>query len=265
MAHVSVVLVVLLTSFTVRAAPYAFPSPPFKLTEAAELGMAGAEPQYQADPDNPRAVAAYAMSLKARGRIAEAIKVAEACTQPGCAYLLGILLSETDRAAEAEKLVRPFIEHALGKERATALIIAGKAALARGDAPAALVEFRAALAAEPSARVARLWEAYAYVYVGRHEEALALLDGELASMTSGEVQLFRARAYAARGNKDAAQKAFKGAYDDLVVRVAESPEVSGQHLFLAAAAEQIGKKAVAKVHRHVARQLLTTHEIYQRP
>ena len=255
-------LVLVCASAAARAAPYQFSSPPFALTAAAELAMTAAAPDYQSEPDNPRAVAAYAMSLKLRGRIVDAIKVTEACKQPGCAHVLALLLSETDRAAEAEALMRPFVEHALGKERAIALIVAGKAALARGDVAAAVLDFRAALAAEPSARVARLWEAYTYVYAGRPEEALALLDGPLASMTTGEVLLFRARAYSLLGKTALAHKAFQGAYSDLLFRVAQSPEIGAQHLFLAAAADKLGKKDVAKVHRNIARQLLTTHEIY---
>jgi tetratricopeptide (TPR) repeat protein len=245
-----------------RAAPYEFAAPPFALSQAAVGALGGAEAEYKAMPANPRSVAAYATLLKAQGKVTEALEVAQKCSEPGCAFLLAILLADTDRAAEAEKHVRSFIAAAEGKDKVLALITAGKAALARGDADAAMADFQAALQAEPSARVARLWQAYTLVYAGKHAEAGKILDGELASMTSGEVMLFRGRVYEATGRVGDVKRAYQAAFDGLSKDVVTSPEVSWQHLFLAAAADKVGRADVAKVHRRVAKQLLVTHEIY---
>jgi tetratricopeptide (TPR) repeat protein len=252
----------LLAPSAAAAEPYRFHSPPFMLTEGARGAFDGAKGEYDKDPKNPRAVAAYVTSLKIRGQIGEAIKVAEACKEQGCKFLLGVMLSETDRAAETEAILRPFVGDATGKDKATTYILLGKAGLARGDAAAAIKDFRAAVAVEPSARVAKLWESYALVYTGKHADALKLLDGELATMTSGEVMLFRARAYAALGRAAEAKKAMQAAYDGLINDVMTAPDVSFQHLYLAAAAEGVGRKDVAAVHRDLAKQLLVTREIY---
>lgn len=257
-----VVVIATLVASPARAAPYEFASPPFALSQGALGALGGAEAEYKAMPANPRSVAAYATFLKAQGKVKDAIDVAQKCTEPGCAFLLAILLADTDRAVEAEKHIRPFIADAAGKDKVLALITAGKAGLARGDVDAAMKDFQAALQADPTARVARLWQAYTLIYGGKHEEGGKILDGELASMQSGEVQLFRARVYEATGRVADVKRTYQAAFDGLSKDVAQSPEVSWQHLFLAAAADKVGRADVAKVHRRVAKELLTTHEIY---
>jgi tetratricopeptide (TPR) repeat protein len=243
----------------VAAEPYSFPSPPFPLQLEVEKKLMTIEQARAARTDDPKQVAAAMFSLKMRGLPAEAIKVGEACAHPACKMLLGIMLTETDRAGDAEAILRPFVDKLpAGRDKSATLMTLGKAQLARGDVNAALSDFRGAIKEQPDAVTPKAWEAYALVFAGKHADAIKILDA-LPKVDNEERAYFRARA--AAGKPDG-KKLLEQSYDGLLKRVQDSPDIGRTHWYLADVATQLGKNDVAAVHRERAKQLMVTRDLY---